>query len=434
MPHSRLGSFYALAATQLFSLIGSRLSGVTIGLWLYAHTGATSPLLTAAFFAEFPAMALGSFTGLLADRWDKRHIIMLGDAGQAVGTGLLLFTIASGRFALWHLYAVMLLQGAFLAVQRPASESAITLLAPDSLRDRANGLMQMGFPLAGFIAPVLAGLLYRSIGLMGVLMIDLITFVAAIAIVRRLAVPHAIVEGALNASFSAHWRALWAGWRWLVQQRGLLGLAILIALVDFLTNGPLEMAIPYFSATTRDARAVGFLLGAMSLGALAGAATIAIVGQVRRRIRTILVGYLFLGALFLLFGIARQPLWLGIAVFALMFPLPMVGAVFSSIIQAKAPLALQGRVFAATGQAFVLGTPLSFLLTGVLVDRVFEPLALTSAWHPFEPIWGRAPGAGMGLLLGLVGLLILGATALASAWTPIRCIERDLPDSSNSVE
>lgn len=422
-----LRTFYGLAAAQLLSLIGSRISGVAIALWLYAGTGQTSPLLMAAFCAELPTMLLGSVTGILADRWDKRYVIMLGDAGQALGTLLLMTSLAAGRFALWHLYVVMALQGLFVAVQRPASESAITVLVPDSQRDRANGLMQMGFPLASVVAPVFAGLLYRAVGLAGVLIVDLLTFAAAVLVVWRLPIPRLRTKDG-PVSFGTNWHAVWAGWRWLMQQRGLLGLVVLIAMVNFLINGPLEMAIPYLIALAQDERIVGMLLGAMSGGALAGASAIAIIGQVRARVRTILLSYTALGAMFIAFGSARQPFSLGVISFMLMFPLPLVGAVFNSLIQDKAPPSLQGRVFAAAGQAFVLATPFSFLLTGWLVDHLLEPWVSAPSWRNLAPLLGATRGAGMSLLLCLVGVLILGVTGLAGLWPPLRKIERALPD------
>src|SRR5690606_5704981 len=99
----------------------------------------------------------GTFTGILADRWDRRHVMMLGDAGQAVGTLLLLGSFLSGAFELWHLYIASLMQGIFGIIQAPASEATTAMLVPEEHRDRANGIQQIGFPLAGVVAPMVAG-------------------------------------------------------------------------------------------------------------------------------------------------------------------------------------------------------------------------------------------------------------------------------------
>ena len=121
-------------------------------------------------------MVAGTFTGILADRMDRRYVIVIGDVGQAVATLLLLFSFTSGSFELWHLYAAMLVQGIFMMIQTPASQAAITMLVPEEQRDRANGLRDMGHPLAGVFAPVFAGILYTIVGVSGVILIDLMTF------------------------------------------------------------------------------------------------------------------------------------------------------------------------------------------------------------------------------------------------------------------
>lgn len=425
---THLRTFYVLVATQILSLVGSRMTGIAVGFKVFDDTGNTAPLLIAAFFAELPGMVGGTFTGLLADRWDRRHVIMLGDAGQAAGTLLLLGTFASGTFELWHLYTVMLIQGIFGTIQGPASSAAITMLVPDHLRDRANGLNQMGFPLAGVIAPVFAGLLYHAVGVSGVIAVDLLTFVAAILVVARLHIPRPDASEEAHALGGSFWRELFGGWHALLRRRALLVAVLYIAFIDFVINGPLELALPYtVSVTGREATA-GMLLGTMSFGALAGAGTIALVGSVRHRMRIILAGYLALGVIYLLLGVARHPLLLGAALFLVLFPLPLNGALFTSVLQAKTPPDVQGRVFAVTGQMFMLMTPFSFLITGVLVDRVLDPAITRPAWDTVAPLVGRGEGAGMGLLLMGTGLLILVATALALAYRPIRRLEADLPD------
>lgn len=416
---THLRTFYVLVATQIFSLIGSRMTGIAVGFKVFADTGDTAPLLIGAFFAELPGMIGGTFTGLLADRWDRRRVIMLGDTGQAAGTLLLLVAFATGTFGLWHLYAAMLVQGIFGTLQGPASSAAITMLVPDHLRDRANGLNEMGFPLAGVVAPAFAGLLYSAVGVSGVIAFDLLTFVTAITIVSRLTIPHPERSGKSAALAGSFWREMLGGWRYLVTRRALFVTVIYIAFIDFVINGPLELALPYTVSITGSEATAGVLLGAMSLGALAGAGTIALVGNVRHRMRIILAGYGALGVTFLL---------LGAALFLALYPLPLNGALFTSVLQAKTPPDLQGRVFAVTGQMFMLMTPFSFLITGALVDDVLEPAVSRPVWDAVAPLVGRGAGAGMGLLLIGVGGLILAATGLVLTSAPVRRLETDLPD------
>ena len=169
-------------------------------------------------------------------------------------------------------------------------------------------------------------------------------------------------------------------------------------------------------------------MGVMSLGALAGALLMTVWGGTRPRIHTMMVGLLITGAMFIVYGTTRQPLILGIALFLLMAPLTIWGAVYVSIAQVKTPPDLQGRLFALVSQLGFVGSTASFLLTGPLVDKVLEPAARRPGWQIVAPLVGQGAGAGIGLLEVVTGILILVVTAAMYAWPLIRKMESTLPD------
>jgi len=102
-----------LVLTKTISIIGSGISGVAVGIRVYADIGNATPLALVSFFSMLPRMLLGSLAGVLVDRWDRRCVMALADAGQAFATALLLISFLSGGFRLWHLYATTLLGASF---------------------------------------------------------------------------------------------------------------------------------------------------------------------------------------------------------------------------------------------------------------------------------------------------------------------------------
>lgn len=103
----------------------------------------------------------------------------------------------------------------------------------------------------------------------------------------------------------------------LKRRRGLLDLLIYNTVINYLLNGPLELAIPYLILRTGSQAQAGALLGVYSLGALAGAGLIAVWGGTCPRIHTLLSCMLLTGAMFLVYGTAHHPLVLGAALFLL---------------------------------------------------------------------------------------------------------------------
>jgi MFS family permease len=421
-------TFYILIVTQIFSLIGSRMTGIAIGIKVFNDTGDTAPLLIAAFFAELPGMLGNSLTGWLADRIDRRRAIMLGDIGQATATGLLMLSFLTGSFQLWHLYAMMLFTGIFAAVQGPASQAAMTMLVPENLRDRANGIREIGFPLAGVIAPAAAALLYNVIGVVGVMLIDLATFAVAVTVITLIHIPRPAQSDEARESGGVWWREALGGWRFMVKRPALIGTAIYISFIWFLINGPLATETPYLLSITGSEAMLGVLLSVKNLGAFAGAATVAAVGKVRQRMLLILGGMLLLGVMMMIYGVARHPILLGITLFGMFYPLPAIGALFATLLQNKTPPDMQGRVFGAYGQMGMLLTPFSFLITAALVDNVLEPAVQTPGWAVVAPLVGDQPGAGIGLMLVIVGGIIVVISLLVGLHPRVRHLETDLPD------
>lgn len=421
-------TFYTLTITQTLSLIGSRMTGVAVGLWVFAETGDVTPLLLTSFFLEIPGMIVGGLAGVLADRWDRRYVMMLADAGEAAGTSLLMFSFLSGHFQLWHLYAAALLKGVFMTAQEPAADAAVTMLVPDEHRERANGIKEMAFPLAGIIAPVLAGFFYPLINVAGIILIDLATFGLAVLVVFLLHIPRPLPTEEGRAAQGSLWQELSGGLRFLLRRRALMALVFYLTLINFLLNGPLELSIPYIATVTGSEETVGLMMGIMSAGALAGAAIIAFWGGTRPRIHTMLPALILAGLFMVLYGMVRAPLLLGITVFLVLMPLPVSGAVIKSLLQAKTPPDMQGRVFAFVFQLDSLTAPLSFLITAPLVDRLAEPAVGRPGWSVVEPLVGAGAGSGMGLVILAAGAIIVLATLFVYASPAIRHLEANLPD------
>ena len=208
-------TFYTLIFTQVFSLIGSKISGLAIGIWIFNDTGNATPLTLVSFFAVLPMVLASSFSGVMADRWDRRYVMIVADAGQAVGTVLLLASFTSGGFELWHLYLITMVQSVFGVFQGPAFMASVTMLVPDDKRDTANSIQQLTQPASNIVAPVITGMLYAVIGVEGSIMIDLATFVVAMVVVFSVHIPRPEVTAAGQSERGSIWYESWTGLRWL---------------------------------------------------------------------------------------------------------------------------------------------------------------------------------------------------------------------------
>ncbi len=430
MTHSsgKQRTFYTLILTQTLSLIGSHMSSLALSIYVFNQTGDVTPLALVSVFAMLPQVIAAAFAGVLADRWDRRYVMMIADAGQAVGTVILLVVFLTGSFQLWHLYVVTLLKAIFAVFQTPAFTASVTMLIPDEQRTRANAIMELTGPAAGVVAPALTGALYAIIGLSGIIAFDLITFVVAAVVVLLVQIPRPQQTEAGRKMQGSVLKEAFGGLRYLLDRRGLLGLTLHISLVNFLFSSASVLLTPYLLARTGSEAAMGAILGVLNLGMIIGGITIGVWGGTKVRIHTIMLGILAAGIFLVMSGAAQSSLALGIFIFMMAVPLPMVNASAMSLLQAKVAPDVQGRVFAVLTQISMFLMPVGFLLVGPLADQVFEPAVTAPGWERFAPLVGSQPGAGMGLILVISGAVLAVLTALVYAIPAIRRLEQSLPD------
>ena len=421
-------TFYVLLVTQTLSLLGSRMTSIGVGIWVFAETGKTTPLLLTSFFNELPGMLAGSLAGVVVDRWDRRLVMILADIGQAVGSVLLMVSFLSGRFELWHLYAVAFLQGVFSAFQGPAERAATTMLVDETYRERANGIKETSFPLAGVLAPVLAGLLYTVVGIAGIILLDLATFLLAVVFLLFIQIPHPKQSEHGLAALGGFWKEAFGALHYVTSRPALWMLMLFTAFINFMLNGPLDLTLPYLILLTHSEKIAGSIIGVTSLGAFAGAALIAAWGGTRPRIKTIILGLVLTSVMFIFFGMLRTAVSISVVLFILFMNLPIIQTMYISILQVKSPPDLQGRIFALNDQLGFIGSTASFALTGYLVDHVVNPSVGTRSWVLFQPLVGKDAGAGIGLVEVVTGIIILAATLLMFSPVQFRELEARLPD------
>jgi MFS family permease len=152
-----------------------------------------------------PMLLLSPYAGLIADRYDKRRVLMATQGAMAVlGLGLGL-VVLSGRAELWHVYAFALLLGIASALDAPARQSFVSELVSDDDLSNAVALNSASFSAARMIGPAVAGVLIAGVGTGWVFLINAVSFVAVLVALTRLRVgelrrPERVARSATSAA------------------------------------------------------------------------------------------------------------------------------------------------------------------------------------------------------------------------------------------
>jgi DHA3 family macrolide efflux protein-like MFS transporter len=414
---------------QLVSLVGSGLTSFALGLWVYQHTGSVTQFALISLFAVSPGVMLSPLAGALADRWDRRWVMILSDAGAGLSTLMMALLFFAGQVQVWHICLAVGASATFGAFQYPAYVASITLLVSKRNLGRANGMVQFGQAASEILAPALAGILVLTVQVQGVLLIDFVTFIFAVTTLLLVRFPKPEATAASQIGQGSLLREAVYGWTYIAAQRGLLGLLVFFAVVNFLW-GILGVTITPMILGFASADVLGVIISVAGGGMLVGGLVMSAWGGPSRRINNVIVFELLSGLCFMLIGL-RPLAWLvALGAFCAHVTIAIVYGSNQAIWQSKVPPGVQGRVLAVQRMIATSTRPMAYLVAGPLADKVFEPLVAPAGplAGSIGQIIGIGPGRGIGLLFLIMGVLKVATSLGSYLYSPIRQVEDELPD------
>lgn len=353
---------YRLLWTGAFlSSIGTWTQDVALA-WLI-HTRFANPLYLGlrAFAAEAPLLAFMLLGGAIADRVDRRRILLTSQVLQMSFAAALLALYATGRLGITAILALAFFTGLAQSQSAPTYQAVITSLVPPTHIPNAVALNSLQFNLSRAIGPAIAGILLARAGTGACLAVNAASFVAVIAALWRIEIPSARAGAGSLAS------SLREGLRHVVRSPVLATLTILSLAASFLAF-PLITYLPVIASEQLRSGAAGYslLLSSYGAGAILGAVLTAQRGNAPGRGRMMLGFWLAYGACSMgavLCG--RQGLALAL-LFAAGFCAVSAFSTLNSLVQEHAPAELRGRVLSIYGLCFRGGMPLGSLAAGAL--------------------------------------------------------------------
>ncbi len=400
--------FLVVWTGQFFSGLGTGMTAFALGVHVFKLTGSAMNFAMVMASQFIPAILIGPVGGVLADRFDRRLMIILGDAGSAAAVVFLLFCTVYGRLSIWIIYMGVALGSAFTALQGPAYKASLSDMLTESQLAKGSGLMQLSSSVKHLVVPVSAGFLLAYSGIEWVLLLDIVTFAFAVAAVMfmpaREKISHSCKESRILTELKE-------GWQSLSGKPGVMHLVIKLAIVTFFV-GCIQTLFTPMMLTITDVETLGMVQSVSALGMLAGSLIISVIGLGEDYLVPLRLG-LALGGVFLaVMGMSTNILLITIFFSLFFFCLPMINSSAEVLIRTGIPNHEQGRVWGLTGLLTQTGYVAAYLSAGFLSDQVFSPLLFdqgvlaSSLGH----IVGTGPGRGPVLVFMICGLgLILTA-------------------------
>lgn len=428
-PHT----FVLMWLGQSVSLVGSGLTAFGLGVYVFQTTGSVTQFSLLNLCIFLPGIIIPPLAGAVADRYSRKRLMIVANAGGALTAVLFAAVVTSGAMNVAWAYVITVLFRLFAVTLGPATTASVSQLVPERHLSRANGFVEVALSLRDLVSPALGGLLVIAVGLRGIVLIDLVTFMFAILTLVTLRIPQPESDGESETLLDIP-REATRGLRELLPRPGLMGLLLFMAAFNVAAGFTLALAAPLV-LSTESPEVYGFVSAAGGVGILAGAGLMAIWQGPRQRVNGLLAVGLGAGLVMALpalgHSVPAYALWL--------FALPVLATIGNVLVvviwQTRIPANLQGRVIGSMATITLSFMLLSFVVAGPLVDNVFGPLlspggALAGS---VGLVTGVGPGRGTALLLLVAGAFPFVAALLGFRSRAVREVE-DTPWELSSTQ
>lgn len=390
--HSR--NFRLFFAGQAVSVTGTWVQYVAVSWLVLRLTGSGIALGVVTALSFSPILLFGAWAGVLADRHDKRRILLWTQSAFGVLALALWALVAAGVVELWMVYTLSFLQGVVTAVDTPTRQSFFAEMVGTEHLTNAVSLNSAVMTGTRIVGPALAGLLIAGAGLATCFLVNGLSYLAVIASLLAMR-----PEDLHRTAAPRHGSGLREGIRYVWDTPELRTPLVVMAVVfTFSFNFSVLMPLLAVDVFRGDAGTLGLLLSVMGAGSLVGA--LGMARGVRPDPRRLVLGAVGLGAMSM---VAAAMPTLG-AELAVLVVLGFVSIVFmitgNTTLQLTARPEMRGRVMALYAVVFLGGTPIGAPLAGWTAEVL-------------GPRWGLAIGGLIAVVVGLVGLRAVRREAAA---------------------
>ena len=425
-----MGTFLAVWAGQLVSIVGSNLTRFALAIFVFRETGSATQLAGILLAAELPSILFTPIAGALVDRWDRRLTMILADTGAGVATLTVAALLATDSLELWHLYPILAVSALFQSFQWPAYSAATTMLVDKSDYTRAAGLVQFADAVGQVLAPVLAGALLVAGGLTTIVVIDVVTFLIAVATLLAVRFPSPPESQEASDAAGSLWSEARFGFSYLRQRHGLLVLLFYFAALN-LVLGFLGLSMfPLILGLAGEA-ALGTVVSLSALGMIAGSLLMSAWKNPSNLVRNLILSMTAMGAAMILVGARPSLILITVASFVVYFAVPVGNGFSQALWQRKVHPDVQGRVFAVRRTIGHSTGPIALVLAGPAIDRLFEPALQPggSLADTVGAIVGTGPGRGAAALVAILGVVTILISIAAYSYAPLAKLESEIPDA-----
>jgi predicted MFS family arabinose efflux permease len=354
------------------SSIGSWMQILAQAWLVYRLSNSSVYLGLDAFFGQIPIFLFSLFGGVLADRGNRRNLLIVSQVIQMACAFILAALVFTGTVQVWHIWCLSFAVGLAQSFGGPAYSALVPTLVDRKDLNNAIALNSIQFNLARVLGPMLGGIALSKLGATWCFALNGLSYFAVIATLLMIRTQFVPVKASISV-----WASIQEGLNFIRKREGMVSL---VAVAFFLTllSYPLITFLPVMARDVFHGGPNVFTLFLCLSGAGSVAGALAIAGSQKqagmaKRSLTVMLG---LGSLMLAFGLSRNLIVSTAIIFCAGAALMIVFASNTSLVQLYVGDAMRGRVMSVYNVAFRGGMPIGSVLCGYLIKQTSAPTVM----------------------------------------------------------
>lgn len=363
---SNFSKFMLLWTGELISAIGGGLTSFGLGVYVFQQTGSAASMALVTLLAFLPTLLLSVPAGVLADRHDRRLLMMIGDGCSALGIVYILICMIRGQAALYQICIGVLISSIFSAFLEPSYRATVTDLLTKEEYSKASGMVSIAGSARYLISPVLAGALLAVSDIKLLLVIDICTFfltvIAAAIVKKQIAVKAVEVKESFAESLRTGWGAV----------KGSKGLLVLIMISAVITcfMGTLQTLVQPMILDFSNSTALGTAETICASGMLVSGLYLGMKGIKKGYVKTLSFSLFFAGVGMTGFGLQENIYLICLFGFLFFATLPFANNCLDYLVRINIADELQGRAWGIIGFLSQIGYVVAYGAAGVAADGI----------------------------------------------------------------
>ena len=400
-------NFYKLWLGELISNIGSGMTAFALSVYVYEKTGSVSYISLITLLSFMPSIILSPIGGLLADRYDRRLLMIIGDLFSGLGLIYILWNIQAGEKSIVPIFLGITFSSIFTSLLEPSYRATLTDILDEENYAKASGLIQAAGSAKYLISPVIAGMILSVADIRVILLLDILTFITTCLMIF-------LVRKSMNSEMQNYkkdsFKGLLEGLFIIKENRGVYSLVIIMFFVCFFM-GFIQILIRPMILALSSVKTAGMMESLCAAGLLIGSLWIGIAGIKKNYSKILAVACFFCGIFMSMTGVNENLAIIGISTFLFFSTLPFMNSCADVLVRVSVPNELQGRVWGLISLITQMGPVAAYIISGIMADYIFEPMFNKNGIlvKNIGMIIGTGKGRGIGFMLILsgIGMLIM---------------------------